>query len=37
MIPVPAQTFGQGPVRVWLAAGQTDMRRYVEPAVMQSL
>ena len=27
MIPVPAQTFGKGPVRVWLAAGHTDMRR----------
>ena len=27
MIPVPAQTLANGPVRVWLATGHTDMRR----------
>ncbi len=27
MIPVPVQTLGHGPVRVWLATGHTDMRR----------
>ena len=27
MIPVPTQTLANGPVRVWLATGHTDMRR----------
>ena len=27
MIPVPVQTLANGPVRVWLATGHTDMRR----------
>ena len=27
MIPVPAQTIANGPVRVWLATGHTDMRK----------
>ena len=27
MIPVPAQTAGNGTVRVWLATGHTDMRK----------
>lgn len=27
MIPVPVRTAGDGAVRVWLAAGHTDMRR----------
>ena len=27
MIPVPLQTLANGPVRVWLATGHTDMRR----------
>ena len=27
MIPVPAQTITNGPVRVWLATGHTDMRK----------
>ena len=27
MIPVPTQALANGPLRVWLATGHTDMRR----------
>jgi hypothetical protein len=36
MIPVPTHTVSNGPVRVWLATGHTDMRNYAERIVMRS-